>query len=65
MVRLWRLYQGGVGIGHLPESGGAAEQACIMLEAFGVMTAAELEMKPSAGGATSRGWQARPPTLCR
>jgi hypothetical protein len=46
MVRLWRLYQGGTGIGHLPESGGSGEQACIMLEAFAVMSGAEAEMKP-------------------
>jgi hypothetical protein len=46
MVRLWRLYQGGMGVGHLPESGGSGEQACVMLEAFAAMTAMELELKP-------------------
>ena len=40
MVRLWRLFKEG----HLPESGGTGEQAAAMLDAFGIMTAAESEL---------------------
>lgn len=40
MVRLWSLYRGGgMGVGHLPETGGAGDQAAIMIDAFGVMEA--------------------------
>ena len=40
MVRLWRLFREG----HLPESGGAGEQSAAMLDAFGILSAAELEL---------------------
>ena len=40
MVRLWRLFREG----HLPESGGAGEQAAAMLDAFGIMSAAESDL---------------------
>ena len=46
MVRLWRYFQGvDMGIGHLPDAGGLLDQAAIMLEAFGVMSAAERWLK--------------------
>jgi|TARA_B100000315_G_C14360590_1_gene488275 hypothetical protein len=40
MIRLWRLFREG----HLPESGGAGEQAAAMLDAFGIMSAAESDL---------------------
>ena len=61
MVPLWRLYQGGrlhmaalggglaaAGLGSiLPETGGSGDQAALMLDAFGCMTAAERKIQPS------------------
>jgi len=56
MLRLWRAYRpvpgqiagaaGGVvpAAGHLPESGGAGEQAAIVMDAFDVMSQAEAEL---------------------
>lgn len=56
MLVLWRLYApppgriagmaGGIipAAGFLPDAGGAGDQAAIMLEAFGVMSAAEAEL---------------------
>lgn len=50
MVRLWRLYQGGgMGVGYLPEPGGALDQSTLMLEAFGLMSSAEAELKKEDG----------------
>lgn len=55
MVRLWRAYRPPPGridgmagglipvTGHLPESGGAGEQAAAMMDAFEIMSAAEAE----------------------
>ena len=45
LVRLWRLAQGGMGLGLLPEAGGSLDQPAILLAAFDVMTAAERELK--------------------
>jgi hypothetical protein len=46
MIRLWRMSQGGMaGPGPLPEAGGVLDQAAIMLQAFGIMNAAEKELK--------------------
>ena len=45
MIRLWRLYQGGMGGGHLPDAGGSGQQAAIMLDAFAAMNAAEAELE--------------------
>lgn len=57
MLRLWRLYAPPAGrisgmaaglvpvVGHLPESGGAGEQAAIMLDAFDVMSAMQAELE--------------------
>lgn len=48
VVALWRLWRsGGMGAGFLPDAGGAADQACWLLDAFGVMEtqAALLERK--------------------
>jgi len=46
IVRLWRMYQGGMGVGHLPHAGGAVDQSCILLEAFGILSATEAALKP-------------------
>jgi len=48
MLPLWRLYQGGGmgGAGHLPDAGGSLDQAAVMIEAFGLMTATERELSP-------------------
>ncbi len=46
MIRLWRLYEGGMGVGHLPDAGGSMDQAAIMLDAFGLMAAAKAALKP-------------------
>jgi hypothetical protein len=45
MARLWRLACPGMGAGHLPDAGGAGEQAAIMMDAFAVMSAAEAELR--------------------
>lgn len=46
MVRLWRLYQGGMAPGWLPDPGGVLDQAAILLDAFAVMSAAEAALQP-------------------
>ncbi|MCW2242263.1 hypothetical protein [Azospirillum canadense] len=45
MVRLWRLFQGGMSLGFMPEMAGAMDQSSKMLDAFSVMSAFEAEMK--------------------
>lgn len=45
MVQLWRLFQGGMGIGPLPDPGGTMDQPCIMLDAFAVMSSIEAELR--------------------
>jgi hypothetical protein len=40
MVSLWRLFQQG----HLPGRGGVMDQVAAMIDAFGIMTAAEGEL---------------------
>ncbi len=40
MISLWRLFQQG----HLPDQGGVMDQAAMMIDAFGIMTAAEGEL---------------------
>lgn len=47
---LWRLYQGGDGVGHLPDAGGVNDQPAWLLEAFAVMDGAEHELKTDRGG---------------
>lgn len=61
MLRLWRAYRpapgriGGMAAGvipvtgHLPEAGGSGEQAAIMIEAFGIMDAAEAQLLAESG----------------
>jgi hypothetical protein len=56
MLRLWRAYcpaPGRIGgaaaglvpvSGHLPERGGSGDQAAIMLDAFAIMSAAEVDL---------------------
>jgi len=46
MIRLWRLYQGGLAVGHLPDAGGTLDQPAIMLDAFALMSATEHELQP-------------------
>lgn len=47
MTTLWALYRGGgFAPGPLPDAGGSLQQACIMLDAFAVMTAASAEFQP-------------------
>jgi len=48
-VRLWRLFQGGMAPGHLPEAGGTLDQGAWLLEAFSIMTAAERELEKGNG----------------
>lgn len=49
VVTLWHLCSAGMGAGHLPDSGGASEQACWLLEAFALMSAMERELKKQTG----------------
>jgi len=51
MVRLWRLFQQG----HLPDEGGVMDQAAAMIDAFGIMTAAETELAREIDDARRRG----------
>lgn len=44
MLRLWRLSQGGMARGWLPDPGGTLDQPRVMLEAFAVMSAVEHEL---------------------
>jgi hypothetical protein len=38
VVDLWKLWRsGGMGVGFLPDAGGAADQACWLIDAFHVM----------------------------
>jgi hypothetical protein len=46
MIRLWRLFQGGTGVGYLPRAGGTLDQPYILLDAFNVMSLAEEELRP-------------------
>lgn len=42
MLTLWHLWRGGgMAPGPLPQAGGAGDQAAIMLDAFGVMSATQ------------------------
>lgn len=46
MIRLWRLYQGGMyGGGMLPQAGGVMEQSIVMMDAFAFMNATEAEIR--------------------
>lgn len=47
MLRLWRLFQGGTGAGHLPEPGGAMDQPTKMIDALSLMSAFEAECQGS------------------
>jgi len=47
MLRLWRLSQGGMGAGHLPENCGSMGQSTKMMEAFAIMGAFEAELRDS------------------
>ena len=47
MLRLWSVFRSGGmgGVGHLPYSGGSAEQPAMMLQAFDIMSGVEAELK--------------------
>lgn len=52
MLTLWRAYRGGGpglfgggGGGHLPDAGGAGDQAAVMLDAFAAMSGAAAEIE--------------------
>lgn len=47
MLHIWRLSQGGMGSGHLPETGGSMDQSTKMMEAFAIMGAFEAELRDS------------------
>lgn len=47
MLKLWRLSQGGMGAGHLPELGGSMDQPVKMVEAFAIMSSFEAELQGS------------------
>lgn len=46
MLGLWQMYRGGgMGGGHLPDRGGAGDQAAIVMDGFRVMDAALAELE--------------------
>lgn len=46
MCRVWRVFQGGgMGLGAMPDPGGSLDQPAIMLDCFGLMSAAEAAIK--------------------
>lgn len=56
MLRLWRLFQGGMGSGCLPDPGGSLDQPVLMIEAFAVMSATEAGLQDRENGGTSGRW---------
>lgn len=48
---LWRYFRSGLGAGYLPDPGGLNDQSAWVIEAFGVMSAAEARIKKDAGNA--------------
>lgn len=48
MMRLWRMSQGGMGVGHLPEGPASLDQSILMMDAFAVMSVAEADLKEEA-----------------
>ncbi len=44
MVGVLRLYQGGMGAGHLPDAGGILDQPSIMLDALNLMASFEAKL---------------------
>lgn len=44
MVTFLRLYQGGMGVGHLPELGGVMDQSVLMIDALTLMDAFERKL---------------------
>lgn len=45
LIRLWRLSQGGTGIGHLPEGPASLDQNPALMEAFAILSSAEAELR--------------------
>lgn len=43
-MNLYRLYAAGMGVGHLPDAGGALDQSCWIFHAFAVIAKAEAEL---------------------
>lgn len=50
MVALWRLYQGGMGVGYLPDAGGSMDQPVMMIQAFQMMSDFEHRLKNGTDG---------------
>lgn len=48
LVRLWRLSQGGMGVGHLPEGPCSLDQGVLLMDVFGLLSAAEAEVRDDA-----------------
>ena len=51
MLRLWQLYLSG----HLPDAGGAMDQAAVMIDAFAAMSAAKMELEKQHDATTGGG----------
>lgn len=50
MLDIWQLYRGGgAAPGFLPDAGGVMDQPMAMLRAFGMMSAAERQMRQKGG----------------
>ncbi|WP_142847230.1 hypothetical protein [Telmatospirillum sp. J64-1] len=51
LLQLYQAYRGGAGgPGHLPFAGGLADQPACVIEAFGIMSAAEVALKEKRNG---------------
>jgi hypothetical protein len=48
MLRVWTAWRGSATAGHLPDGGGALDQAAIMMDALAIMDAAWSELEASA-----------------
>lgn len=44
MLMMFNQWHGGASVGHLPEAGGAGDQAAIMMDAFHIMASAKARM---------------------
>jgi hypothetical protein len=51
MMQLWRLFQGGgMGVGYLPDAGGALDQPVLMMRAFSLMSDFEHRLTKGVDG---------------
>lgn len=51
MVGILRLYQGGMGAGHLPDEGGVLDQSVLMLSALNLMAEFDRRLQDEKTGA--------------